>query len=282
MIQADFSDAALVLFGHGSTLNSQSGAPVFQHVAELRRRKCFAEVREGFWKQEPKVVDVLRSLQAQKIFLVPLFISEGYFSENIIPRALGFGDVTQGQPQRIQRHGSQTLFYCRPVGTHQTMTDVLLARAREVIERFPCPRAPVPKEITLFIAGHGTEQEENSRASIDRQVELIRSRGTYANAHGVFLEEEPRISACYQLAQTKNIVVVPFFVSEGMHTQEDIPVLLGEPERIVRQRLQNGQPSWRNPSEKQGKLVWYASSVGGEPRMADVILERVREAAQWV
>jgi sirohydrochlorin cobaltochelatase len=162
------------------------------------------------------------------------------------------------------------------------MTDVLLARAREVIEQFPFPRAPVPKEITLFIAGHGTEQEENSRASIDRQVELIRSRGIYANLHGVFLEEEPRINACYQLAQTKNVVVVPFFISEGMHTQEDIPVLLGEPERIVRQRLQNGQPSWRNPSEKQGKLVWYASSVGGEPLMADVILERVREAAQWV
>ena len=282
MTQGSFSDAALVVFGHGSTLNSQSGAPVFQHVAELRQRKCFADVQEGFWKQEPVLIDVLRSLNASKVFLVPLFISEGYFSEKIIPQALGFGDLTQEQFPRVQQHGAQTLFYCRPVGTHPTMTEVLLARAREVTERFPFPRSPLPKDITLFIAGHGTEQEENSRASIDRQVELIRLRRIYGGVHGVFLEEEPRISACYQLAQSKNIVVVPFFISEGMHTQEDIPILLGEPERVVQQRLQNGQPAWRNPSEKQGKLVWYASSVGGEPLMADVIIERVQEAATWV
>jgi sirohydrochlorin cobaltochelatase len=148
-----------------------------------------------------------------------------------------------------------------------------------VIEKFPFPRAPLSKDITLFIAAHGTEQEENSRVVAERQVQLIRARKIYADVHAVFLEEEPRISSCYQLAQTKNIVVVPFFISDGMHAREDIPVLLGEPERIVQQRLQNGQPTWRNPSEKQGKLVWYAPSVGTEPLMAEVILERVREAA---
>jgi sirohydrochlorin cobaltochelatase len=281
VMQASFSDAALVLLGHGSTLNSESGAPVFQHAAELRRRRCFAEVREGFWKQQPQVADVLRSLGTPRIFLVPLFISEGYFSEKVIPGALGFV-ATQETAGRIQRHGSQTWFYCRPVGTHPGMTGVLLARAREVIERFPFPRAPLPKDITLFIAGHGTEHEENSRVSIDRQVELIRSQAMYADVHGVFLEEEPHISESYRLAQTKNFVVVPFFISEGMHTQEDIPVLLGEPQRIVQQRLQNGQATWRNPSEKQGKLVWYAPSVGGDPLMADVIIERVHEAATWI
>jgi sirohydrochlorin cobaltochelatase len=73
-------------------------------------------------------------------------------------------------------------------------------------------------------------------------------------------------------------VVVPFFISDGMHTQEDIPVLLGEPERAVKERLAAGQPTWRNPTEKRGKRVWYAPAVGTEPHIADVILERVREA----
>jgi hypothetical protein len=57
-------------------------------------------------------------------------------------------------------------------------------------------------------------------------------------------------------------------------------VLLGEPERIVQERLRHGQPTWRNPTEKKGKLVWYTPSVGSEPHIADVILERVREAAE--
>ena len=102
----------------------------------------------------------------------------------------------------------------------------------------------------------------------------------YSTVHSVFLEEEPCINACYEIAQTKNIVVVPFFLSDGMHTQEDIPILLGEPERIVKERLAAGQPTWRNPTEKNGKLVWYSTAVGTEPHIADVILERVQEAAK--
>src|SRR4051794_10733910 len=129
------------------------------------------------------------------------------------------------------------LYYCGPVGTHQSMTHVLLARAQDVVERHPFPRAPRSDEISLFIAGHGTTQNENSRASIERQVEMIRSRQEYAAVHPLFMEEEPRIGDCYRLAQTKNIVVVPFFISDGMHSREDIPVLLGESKQNVQERL---------------------------------------------
>jgi sirohydrochlorin cobaltochelatase len=129
----------------------------------------------------------------------------------------------------------------------------------------------------LFVAGHGTEQNENSRQAIDRQVELLRARKEFAAVHAIFLEEDPRIPECYRLAQTKSIVVVPFFISDGMHTQEDIPVLLGETKSVVRQRLASGQPAWRNPTEKNGRLVWYAPAVGTATEVAEVILERVRE-----
>ena len=85
-----FSDAALVVLGHGSTKNEESSAPVYQHTAELRSRKLFAEVREAFWKQEPQIKTVLAGLLTPRVFVVPLFISEGYFSSDVIPRELGF------------------------------------------------------------------------------------------------------------------------------------------------------------------------------------------------
>ena len=53
----DFSDAALLVLGHGTELDPQSSAPVYQHAAELWRRGIFAEVREAFWKQAPGVQD---------------------------------------------------------------------------------------------------------------------------------------------------------------------------------------------------------------------------------
>ncbi len=81
------------------------------------------------------------------------------------------------------------------------------------------------------------------------------------------------------IAQTKNIIVVPFFISDGLHVRQDIPVLLGEIARQVHQRLEKGQPTWRNPTERKGKRVWYSASVGTEPLVADIILERVLEAS---
>ena len=293
----NFSDAALVVLGHGTTQNDDSAAPVYQHAAELRRRKIFAAVREAFWKQEPQIKRVLPEISASRVFIVPLFISEGYFSDKVIPRELGFGELSTLNPlssevserRRINSLPGQsgattgqhsTIFYCPPVGTHDSMTAVLLARANEIVETFPFPRAPRPKDITLFIAGHGTEKNENSRKAIERQVGLIRALNLYAGVQAIFLEESPRIADCYQLAPTKNLVVVPFFISDGLHTQEDIPVLLGEAKRAVRQRLDTGQPTWRNPTEKNGKLVWYSPAIGSEPHLADVILERVREACR--
>jgi sirohydrochlorin cobaltochelatase len=271
----DFSDAVLVVLGHGTVLNDQSAAPVFQHAAELRRRKIFREVREAFWKQEPQIKKVLAEIFAPRIFIAPLFISEGYFSTEIIPKELGFS--FPDNLSLVTRHSS--LFYCRPVGSHDLMTTVILARARQVVEKFPFPRAPRPAETTLFIAGHGTEKNENSRKAIERQADLIRAQNIFADVRAVFMEEDPRIAGCHLLAQTRCCVVVPFFISDGLHAVEDIPVLLGEPERLVKERHAAGQPTWRNPTEKHGKLFWYAPSVGTEPLLADVILERVREAA---
>ena len=275
----DLSDAALVLVGHGSTLNADSAAPTYLHADELRRRGAFAQVRETFWKQEPNLAGVMRGVFAPRVFIVPLFISEGYFTEQVIPRELGFCTNAEATFSRMQQRGSQTLHYCGPVGTHGSMTGVILARAREVLHQHPFPRLPRPAETTLFIAGHGTGNNENSRKAIERQVELIRARGEFAAVYPVFMEEEPRIGDCWRMAQTKELVMVPFFISDGLHSYEDIPVLLGEPEGVVRERFRAGQPTWRNPTEKHGKRLWYAASIGSEPHIADVILERVREAA---
>jgi sirohydrochlorin cobaltochelatase len=274
-----FSDAALVLVGHGSTLNAESSAPTYQHADALRQRGIFAQVCECFWKLEPGVAGILRGVFAPRVFVVPLFISEGYFTEEVLPRELGFCRKGETTFARIQQRGGQRLYYCGPVGTHESMTEVLLARAADVVARHPFPTAPRPSDISLFIAGHGTGNSENSRKAIEAQVERIRGRGIYASVHAVFMEEAPRIEACYDLATTRNVVMVPFFISDGLHSYEDIPMMLGEPEGVVRERLAAGQPTWRNPTERRSRRVWYSASIGNEPHLPDVILERVKQMA---
>ena len=98
----------------------------------------------------------------------------------------------------------------------------------------------------------------------------------------VQVEEDPRIETIYETIHSRHIVMVPFFISDGLHSYEDIPVMLGADAASVRARFLAGEPTWINPTEKSGKWVWYSRSIGDERGIVDVILERVRESAAAV
>ena len=294
VLNEDFSDAALVLLGHGSTRQAQSTVTTYQHAAELRRRGFFREVREAFWLVEPKVSDLWERIRAPRVFILPLFLSAGYFTEEALPVALGLKTEQASEFPRVQRRGDQTIHYCRPLGDHSRLTEVIRARARDVMGQsqggatFLSPQTAAcgdedvapPGESALILAGHGTTKSDQSRQNLDRQVALLRARNLYAEVHGVFLEEAPHIEECYSLARAANLVVVPFLISDGAHTMEDLPMRLGEPAELVRARLRAGEFSWRNPIERCGKRIWLARCLGTEPMLAELILDRVREISR--
>ena len=290
-------DATLLIIGHGSTVNGDSGATVFQHAAELRRRGIFAEVREAFFKIGPRIGPTLARIHTPRIFVVPFFTAEGYFTQQAIPAELGLPadlrpltsdlSATPPSPRAAYDLAGRKLFYCAPVGTHPLMTEIILARANAVLEesRLPPPASlglrpstlnPQPST-SLVIAGHGTELNPDSRKSIERQVELITARNIFSEVHPAFLEESPRIANIPKFVKAPRIVIVPFFLSDGLHVCEDIPVLLGESEAVVQARLKAGEWPWQNPTERNGKTIFYTRGVGSEPGIADVILERVHD-----
>ena len=57
------------------------------------------------------------------------------------------------------------------------------------------------------------------------------------------------------------------------------PETIEEAQDWLRERLAAKQPTWRNPTERKGKLIWYSQAIGNEPHLPDVVLERVREMA---
>lgn len=278
MTDENFNDAALVLIGHGSTVNQQSSRSVRQLAEELATRNLFAQVSTAFELEEPRIEDVPH-IDASRIFVVPITISEGRFTEETIPQRLGLTVAGQSDYARAQEINGRQMTYCHPIGTHPSMTHVLLERARSIVTQHPFPHAPKLAETTLFIAGHGTAKNKNSRKSIETQVDLIRARAEYADVQPALMEEAPFIADCYTATESKHIVMVPFFISDGLHTLEDIPVLLGEPEARVKERLASGQPTWSNPTERNGKLVWYTSAIGNEPDLHEIVMDRVREVA---
>jgi sirohydrochlorin cobaltochelatase len=258
------SEAALLLLGHGSTLNADSSAPTYQHAEEIRRRGIFAEVHVGFWKEEPNFRQALRQTDRRQVYVVPNFISSGYFTEQIIPRELGLsGPVTH--------LNGQDIFYCQPVGLHASMTEALLRRANEVVTASKETIADPAKTVCLFICGHGTSFNDNSTKIIYEQAAIIRQRGIYADCQAVLMEQTPFVKDWRTLTNCADVIVVPFFISDGLHSFEDIPVLLGLTHNVKEQ-------SFTNPHREGDRRLWYATAIGTEAFVADVIVAQVRQA----
>lgn len=261
------ADAALLIVGHGSTVNADSSAPTLAHAAEIRRRGIFAEVACCFWKEEPSMRDALlffRNRSIRDVFVVPNFISEGYFTETVIPRELELkGRVTE-------RLDGQVWKYCEPVGNHRMMTELLLQRAREIA---PGVRE---SETSLLIVGHGTDLNDKSAVAAKREAEKIRQIHRFAAVLNVYMEEPPLVADWANLTQTSNVVVVPFFISDGLHSYEDIPVLLGIRSEGEPAPISNGEIFQTNPHHLHGRHLYYASAIGTEARFADVIVEQTK------
>jgi len=256
--------SALLIVGHGSTENPDSSTPYFEHATEIRRRGLFSEVHCCFWKEEPSMREAEYLIDASEVYVVPDFISEGYFTQEVIPRELRLtGPTTEVR--------GKTYHYCLPVGVHPSMTDLILRRAKEVAPGVD------PRKTTLIITGHGTGLNQNSTKAIRDQVDLIAASGAgYAAVLDAFMEEQPFIAEWDKMATTENVIVVPFFISDGLHSYQDIPVLLGI-EAEVGAAASQREVFRHNPHLLRGKKLYYTSAIGTERLLADVILDQVAD-----
>ena len=258
---------ALLIVAHGSHLNPQSSAPAQDHADTIRAAERFDEVHEAYWKEEPSLRNALRTVTADEVYVVPLFVSEGYFTEEVIPRELrldfdaadwdsdGTGaDFASCSPSDVDR----TVHYCGPVGTHDAMTDVIVRRAETVMGA----------GVGLAVVGHGTKRNENSAKAVTYHADRVRSRGRFDEVRALFMDEDPEIDDVTGHFESDDVVVVPLFIADGYHTQEDIPADMG---------IAAGG-GYTVPTLLDGHDIWYAGAIGTEALMADVILERAADA----
>jgi sirohydrochlorin cobaltochelatase len=241
---------ALVIVGHGSHLNEDSSLPVYEHAERIRRTGEFDEVVECFWKEEPSMRHVLDTVESDEVYVVPAFISEGYFTQQVVPRELGLeGTVTQ--------KGGKTVRYAGPLGTFEGMPDVVLERANDLMGG-----KQTSGRTALVLLGHGTDLNKNSGGVIYLNAGRIRERGAYDLVEVGFLDQEPEIGEVVESVESENVVLIPVFIAEGWHTRETIPGDLGLTGEVT---------------AREGKTIFYGAPVGTHPSMANLIAARARE-----
>lgn len=244
---------ALVIVGHGSHLSEDSSRPVYEHAERIRETSVFDEVVECFWKEEPSIRHVLDIVESEEVYVVPAFISEGYFTQEVIPRELAIdGPITH--------KGGKIIYYAGPLGTFGQMADVILERANDLIKG----RNVQEGRRALVLIGHGTDRNENSSGVIYLNAKRIQERQVYDAVEVGFLDQEPEIGDVLQRMDAENIILIPVFMAEGWHTRETVPDDLGlDGELTVR----------------DGRNIYYGAPVGTHPSMAALISARARETS---
>ncbi|WBL36794.1 DR2241 family protein [Tepidiforma flava] len=237
----------LVLAGHGSHLNAASSEPFHRLAAALRASGEFDAVSLALWKEEPSLARALDAVDDPDVVVVPIFISNGYFTRTVVPREMRLdGPLTERNGQRIR---------CTPpVGTHPRLAGVIIERARE---------AGAGPADALVVLGHGTRRDSESEKNVYAMAELAAQRGLFAECGVAFIDQEPGMLTMLDRFRAPRLFVVPLFIAEGWHVGETIPadLALDGPE-----------------TRRGGRAVHYTPPVGTHPALAAVVAELAREA----
>ena len=242
---------ALVIVGHGSHLNEDSSLPVYEHAARIRETGEYDEVVECFWKEEPSMRHVLDTVESDEVYVVPAFISEGYFTQQVIPRELALdGAVTY--------KGGKTIRYAGPLGTFEKMADVILERIEDLMRDKDTSNG----RTALVLLGHGTDLNKSSSAVIYLNADRIREREVFERVEVAFLDQDPEVGEVVSGVDAENVILIPVFIAEGWHTRETIPEDLGLTGEVT---------------VRDDRTIYYGAPVGTHPSMAILIAGRARE-----
>lgn len=245
---------AIVLAGHGSHITPETAGVVWSHVDRLRAMRVADEITAAFWKEAPSFHQVLGTLEADDVTIVPLFTAQGYFTQTVIPTEIGLS-----RPN-IEWEG-RTIRYTHTLSEHPYLSQVVRQRIEDALQLL----GVAGQQVAVAVIGHSTRRNPESRKATEAQAEQVRQWGIVAQVQAVYLDDSPAISDIYTLTDTPVLIAVPFFLALGSHTTIDVPAALG---------LAEGQTS----GQIKERMVYYTRPVGVETSLGEVILELVHES----
>ena len=123
-------------------------------------------------------------------------------------------------------------------------------------------------ETGLVIIGHGSKLPYN-RKTLEKLVDILRNESRFKVVEASFMvRDRPRIlEAIESIVKqgVKKIVLIPAFLAHGVHTEQEIPEMLGlkGEESILRAK---------------GVEIIYGEPLGSDKRIAEIIEEKALRA----
>lgn len=246
---------AVILAGHGSQISPETAGVVWRYVDALRQMGIADEITASFWKEQPEFSQVLKTVRADTVVIVPLFTSSGYFIQQIIPAEMGLDDGA------VTHQDGRTIYLARTVGEHPRITEVVRQRILNVLQSENLS----PESTSVAIIGHGTPRSKTTQQTSRHQVKTLSDEGLVALIVEAYLDDEPNIPSIFERTDSENIIAVPFFLAEGSHVSIDVPNALG---------INYGD----YPAKVQKRTLFYTPPIGTDAVMLQLIIDLIQES----
>jgi len=247
----EFKNKKLLLLGHGSSKHSDSSKSVRKHAEEVRRQNIFLEVHTAFLKEDMLVENALDEIGDEDVIIVLDFLAEGYFTKQVIPKLLKLAT----RPE--------TIYFSQPVGLNPVMANLLATAAENELREWQV------EETSLLLVGHGSTKNSRSKLTMLEHMKRLKELTGFADIGDLWLEEAPFVPEWSKLASKKQVIVVPFLLSDGQHGGWDIPEELG---------IKKGDAVHGVTHLLQGRELRMAPAIGAMPDFNQVIIPAAQSA----
>ena len=208
---------------------ADSNQPLFDLADAIARHDCFDVVTPAFLMGQPEMTNVLdglpdgTKLPSGDVVIVPVMTSQGYYLKKLPSK---FAENDHADLYR--------LFMTPVIGVHHSIPERIGSRIAGLIQQHQL----AANETTVAVIGHGTRRNKNSGTSTlrltDRLRELMSSELADEAFSGLkfetaFLDQDPEAEAVAQSIESPNTIIIPFLISRGPHTTDDVPNAFGLP-----------------------------------------------------
>ncbi|MCL2032885.1 MAG: sirohydrochlorin cobaltochelatase [Methanomassiliicoccaceae archaeon] len=252
----------ILIIGHGSRYNYNKW--IMEEQKKRLEQKGFGNVYIGFNETTfPLVNDALEDMVSdgvEEIVAVPFFIASGLHIARDIPNKLGIPPCADTYVAEIK--GKKiSIRYERPFGSDPMLAAILSERIEELSNG--------GKNRWIMVIGHGSRLPHN-KETVLFQADLLRRKG-YDNVRCAFNEfDEPFVEDVFKemvSGGADEIIVLPLFISLGAHLKHDIPRKI---------HIRDGMAGEVFVHGGRNVTVRYAAPIGSDPRLTDIIAEKIR------
>lgn len=201
---------AALIVAHGSPSAPARPDAVLRDLADqVSRRLSGWRVEGATLAGKTTLQTAFESLAPSKPIIYPLFMSDGWFVSDALPR-------------RLSRLRSDAFEVMQPLGLDPALVALCLDKVKAATE----DGGFEAEQTTVLVAAHGSRSDPRPGRVAQQAADGLADLGLFREVRVCFLEEQPFVREAARLAGP--VICLPFFAGRAGHVEYDLPEALAE------------------------------------------------------